>query len=56
MRRSSSECYCNFAVLVPQKDIESVIRRLPQLHDDAYWKNNLAGTDKKDYLALPGKI
>lgn len=40
-------------VLVPQKDIESVIRRLPQLHDDAYWKNNLAGTDKKDYLALP---
>ncbi|CAH0595385.1 unnamed protein product [Chrysodeixis includens] len=40
-------------VLVPQKDIEAVIRRLPQLHDTEYWLSNLANTDYRDYLALP---
>ncbi|CAG9791385.1 unnamed protein product [Diatraea saccharalis] len=40
-------------VLVPQKDIEKVIRKLPQLHDEEYWKQHLEGTEKKDYLALP---
>ncbi|XP_049879244.1 L-asparaginase-like [Pectinophora gossypiella] len=40
-------------VLVPQKNIEKVIRKLPQLHDEEYWQKNLANTDQKDYLALP---
>ncbi|GBP44015.1 L-asparaginase [Eumeta japonica] len=41
-------------VLVPQKDIEAVIRRLPQLHDAAYWKQHLeVDEDSKDYLVLP---
>uniref|UniRef100_A0A2H1WGK4 asparaginase n=1 Tax=Spodoptera frugiperda TaxID=7108 RepID=A0A2H1WGK4_SPOFR len=41
-------------VLVPQKDIERrVIRKLPQLHDNAYWEKNLAGTDLKEYLVIP---
>ncbi|KAJ0173031.1 hypothetical protein K1T71_011207 [Dendrolimus kikuchii] len=40
-------------VLVPQKDIENVIRRLPQLHDEEYYQKNLANTEMKEYLALP---
>ncbi|XP_037292682.1 L-asparaginase isoform X1 [Manduca sexta] len=40
-------------VLVPQKDIEKVIRRLPQLHDNEYWKEHIAGSDMKEYLVLP---
>ncbi|XP_041971675.1 L-asparaginase-like [Aricia agestis] len=41
-------------VLVPQKDIEHrVIRKLPQLHDNEYWKQNLHGTDMEEYVALP---
>ncbi|CAK1590454.1 unnamed protein product [Parnassius mnemosyne] len=40
-------------VLVPQKNIEQVIRRLPQLHDNAYWQKNLAHTEMKEYLAIP---
>lgn len=46
-----------FSVLVPQKNIEHrVIRKLPQLHDDVYWREHLAKTDKEEYLVLPGKI
>lgn len=41
-------------VLTPQKDIEKrVIRKLPQLHDNDYWKSNLAGTENNDFLVLP---
>ncbi|XP_072934743.1 L-asparaginase-like [Epargyreus clarus] len=40
-------------VLVPQKDIEKVIRRLPQLHDNEYWTQSLSKSDKKEYLAIP---
>ncbi|KAL0867649.1 hypothetical protein ABMA27_008400 [Loxostege sticticalis] len=40
-------------VLVPQKDIEQVIRRLPQLHDNEYWSTHLKGTEKNEYLVLP---
>ncbi|XP_053617667.1 L-asparaginase-like [Plodia interpunctella] len=40
-------------VLSPQKNIEVVIRRLPQLHDVDHWTKTLAGTDMKDYLVLP---
>ncbi|KAM3963825.1 L-asparaginase [Aphomia sociella] len=40
-------------VLVPQKNIEQVIRRLPQLHDEEYWTKHLSGTDKKEYLTIP---
>ncbi|KAG6465289.1 hypothetical protein O3G_MSEX015053 [Manduca sexta] len=43
-------------MLVPQKDIEKVIRRLPQLHDNEYWKEHIAGSDMKEYLVLPGKV
>ncbi|XP_028172954.1 L-asparaginase-like isoform X3 [Ostrinia furnacalis] len=40
-------------VLVPQKNIEQVIRRLPQLHDNDYWGTKLKGTEHKEYLVLP---
>lgn len=40
-------------VLVPTKDIESVVRKLPQLHDEEYYQTNLANTEMKEYLALP---
>ncbi|XP_013189584.2 L-asparaginase [Amyelois transitella] len=40
-------------VLVPQKNIEQVVRRLPQLHDEEYWTENFANTNVKDYLVLP---
>ncbi|KOB75420.1 Lyso, partial [Operophtera brumata] len=40
-------------VLVPQKNIEKVVRKLPQLHDEEYWSKNLAGTDMKEYLVIP---
>ncbi|KAJ2942845.1 hypothetical protein O0L34_g15034 [Tuta absoluta] len=40
-------------VLVPQKNIEKVIRALPQLHDEDYWQKSLSSTLMKDYLALP---
>lgn len=44
----------DFSVLVPQYNIEKVIRRLPQLHDADYWATHLEKTDKKEYLVLPG--
>lgn len=44
-----------FLVLVPQKNIEKVVRKLPQLHDEEYWSKNLAGTDMKEYLVIPGE-
>ncbi|XP_050353071.1 L-asparaginase-like [Nymphalis io] len=41
-------------VLVPQQNIKHrIIRKLPQLHDNEYWQQNLAKTDKNDYLVLP---
>lgn len=40
-------------VLVPQKNIEKVIRRLPQLHDEEYYRTQLANSEEKEYLALP---
>ncbi|XP_026488917.2 L-asparaginase-like [Vanessa tameamea] len=41
-------------VLVPQQNIEPrIIRKLPQLHDNEYWQQNLAKTDKNEYLVLP---
>ncbi|XP_068623703.1 L-asparaginase-like [Battus philenor] len=40
-------------VLVPQKNIEKVIRKLPQLHDNEYWNQHLANSDLKEYLAIP---
>lgn len=40
-------------VLVPQKHIEKVIRKLPQLHDEEYYAKHLTGTDLKEYLAIP---
>ncbi|XP_073948421.1 L-asparaginase-like [Choristoneura fumiferana] len=40
-------------VLVPQYNIEKVIRKLPQLHDVDYWTKHLEKTDQKEYLVLP---
>ncbi|XP_026314152.1 L-asparaginase-like [Hyposmocoma kahamanoa] len=40
-------------VLVPQKNIEQVIRRLPQLHDENYYKSKLVRSELQEYLALP---
>lgn len=44
-------------MLVPQKDVERVIRNLSQLHDVAYWKNHLSGSEEtRQYLVLPRKL